>query len=490
MPLTLHNIIALFLYIVMQIKLYLLIGLFLCALIPARAQTYWTLEECIDHALKNNITVQQNQAQLNIASNNLQQSKLALLPSINASASNNYNFGRSIDPFTNTFAVQTIRSNNFGVNGNMTLFSGLQNQNTIKQMSSTQQAAKQDLQATRNTIALNIANAFLQVVLSEEIAEINKAQVQTTTQQLDRMHKLVEAGRSPINAELDIKAQLANEKFTLITSENQVKLAYLNLWQLMEKEPVEGDRVQKPGLTQDFENLPTFDPKTVYSNFSGTAPEIQAARYRVNSALYSHKVAMGGRSPRITLNASVSTLYSESFKTFGNYQTIGSRVLYIDPNNNPVLVPYEVPTSSSVTPFNQQLSDNLGRFVGVSMSIPIFNGWQVNNNIANTKTNIEVAELSQKQTENGVFKEVTTAVTEYEAAKSRYQSAKENLEAQKKSYDFAVARNEAGLMNFAEFGLIKNNYARAETTLAQAKYELLFRMKTIEFYNTGAISNK
>jgi outer membrane protein len=472
-------------------KLYLFfISVFLLSFSQGKAQTYWTLEDCINYALKNNLTIQQNQAQLSTAANNLQQSKMALLPSVNASASNNYNFGRSIDPFTNTYAVQQIRSNNFSINGNLTVFNGLQNQNTIKQMSNNQKAAKQDLEAARNNIALNIASAFLQVVLNEEIVEVNRAQVQTTQQQLDRASKLVEAGRQAINTELDIRAQLASEKLTLVNSENQVKLAYLNLWQLMVREPEEGDRVQKPQITQDFENLPTFTAQTVFSNFSQSAPEIRAAQFRVNSALYAHKVAVGGRSPRITVSGSISTLYSQSFKTYGGYTLLGTREVYRDLNGNPVYQPYAVPTTTEVTSFKTQFNDNLGKFFGVSMSIPIFNGGQVQTNVNNTKNNIQIAELNHKQAENTIYKDVVTAVTSYEAAKAQYASAKENFDAQQKSYQFAQVRNEAGLMNFAEFSIIKNNFAKAETNMAQAKYELLFRMKTIEFYNTGKITNQ
>lgn len=474
----------------MKNKLYIFVALILSATLQAGAQTNWTLEDCINHALKNNISVQQSQAQLSTATNNLLQSKLSLLPSINANASNNYNFGRSIDPFTNTFAVQQIRSNNFSISGNVTLFSGLQNQNTIKQNDATLKAAKQDLEATRNTIALNIAAAFLQVVLNEEIVEVSRVQMQTTQQQLDRAQKLVDAGRQPINTVLDLKAQLSSENLTLVNAQNQLELSYLNLWQLMMYQPAAGDKVVKPTITQDFENLPVYSPQTIYENFSQTAPEIRAAQYRVNSSLYAHKVALGGRSPRISLSGSISSVYSESFKSYGGYTTIGTRELYTDLNGNPVIAPYTIPTSASVTPFGQQLNDNLGKFVGFSMSIPIFNGWQVNNSISNAKNSIQIADLNKKQAENTVYRDVTTAVTQYEAAKAKYTSSKENIEAQQKSYEFANARNEAGLMNFAEFALIKNNLARAETNMVQAKYELLFRIKTIEFYNTGKITNQ
>ncbi len=474
----------------MKNKLYLIVALIISATLQTGAQTNWTLEDCINHALKNNITVQQSQAQLSTATNNLLQSKLSLLPSINANASNNYNFGRSIDPFTNAFAVQQIRSNNFSISGNVTLFSGLQNQNTIKQNDATLKAAKQDLDATRNTVALNIAAAFLQVVLNEEIAEVSRVQMQTTQQQLDRAQKLVDAGRQPVNTVLDLKAQLSSENLTLVNAQNQLELSYLTLWQLMMYQPTGDDKVVKPTITQDFENLPVYSPQTIYSNFSQTAPEIRAAQYRVNSSLYAHKVALGGRSPRISLSGSISSVYSESFKNYGGYTTIGTRELYTDLNGNPVIAPYAIPTTASVTPFGQQLNDNLGKFVGVSMSIPIFNGWQVNNSISNAKNSIQIADLNKKQAENTVYRDVTTAVTQYEAAKAKYTSSKENIEAQQKSYEFANARNDAGLMNYAEFALIKNNLARAETNMVQAKYELLFRMKTIEFYNTGKITNQ
>lgn len=480
-----------FLSIAMLRKITVLIAVGLTAVLSAGAQTYWTLEDCINYALKNNIAVQQSQVQLNIAGENLKQSQLNLLPSVNGQATNNYNFGRSIDPFTNTYAQQQIRSNAFSLNGSLTLFSGLQNQNTIKQQADTRKAAQEDLQATKNTISLNVANAFLQVVLNEELVRINTEQIKTTETQLDRVHKLVEAGSLPLNNEYDVRAQLASEKLNLVTAENQVKLAYLNLWQLMMyREAGENDKVKAPEITQDFENLPVYAPQTVYANFSATAPELQAAEYRIRSSQYALKVAQGGRSPRLALNASINTLYSESFRTFSGYTAVGSRVLYIDNTGTPVLVPYEVPTTSSVTPFSQQLNDNLGKFVGFNLSIPIFNGWQVNNNIKNARNNLSLSTLNHEQIENNVFREVSTAVTEYEAAKARYTSAKENVEAQKKSYEFATVRNESGLMNYAEYSVIKNNYQRAETSLAQAKYELLFRMKTIEFYNTGKITNQ
>lgn len=470
-------------------KKHLLILIFFVAPLAGFSQTSWTLEECINYALENNITVKQSEAQLTISSNNLTQSKMEMLPAISGSASHNYNFGRSIDPFTNTFATQQIRSNNFSVTGNITLFNGLQNQNTIKQRKAEKKAAKEDLEATKNNIALNIANAFLQVVLNEEVVAINKEQVKTTEQQLERTKKLVEAGRSAINAELDIKAQLASEKLNLVNAENQLKLSYLTLWQLMLKEPNNEDRIVKPGLSQDFDNLLPYAAANVYNNFAADAPEINAAKKRIISSNYAYKVAQGGRSPRIALNGSVSTLYSESFKNVGGFVTLGTREVYTDLNGNPVVIPYQVPTTSEVTPFGEQLNNNLGRFIGVGMTIPIFSRWQINTAIKNAKTNVKVAELNFRQAENNLFREVTTAVNEYDAARARYTSAKENLDAQKKSFEFAEARNKAGLMNFAEFALIKNNYTRAEITLAQAQYELLFRMKTIEFYNTGKITN-
>lgn len=470
-------------------KLCLLISLFLLVPLAGFSQTSWTLEECINYALENNITIKQSEAQLQIATNNLQQSKLALLPSVNGSASNNYNFGRSIDPFTNTFATQQIRSNNFSLTGNVTLFNGLQNQNTIKQRASDKKATREDLQAAKNTIALNIATAFLQVVLNDEVVAISKEQIKTTEQQLERTKKLVEAGRSAINAELDIRAQLATEKLNLVNAENQLKLSYLNLWQLMMKEPNSDDKVVKPGLTQNFDILRPYVAADVYSNFATNAPEINAAKQRILSSSYGYKIAQGSRSPRIFLNGSISTVYSESFKSLGGFETLGTREIYRDLNGNSIVIPYQVPTTSDITPFSEQLNNNLGRFIGIGMSIPIFNGWQTNTAIKNAKTSVTIAELNFKQAENNLFREVSTAITAYDAAKAQFESAKENLDAQKKSFEFAEARNKAGLMNFAEFALIKNNYTRAEITLVQAQYELLFRMKTIEFYNTGKITN-
>lgn len=462
--------------------------LFFAAVATASAQRGWTLQECVEYAIEHNIQTRQAAVNTENAMVDYNQSKLATMPSVNGSASNNYNIGRSIDPYTNTFKNQNVQSNSFGLSGNLTLFNGLQNNYTIKQNKNTLLSVRENENAIRNDISLKVCEAYLNILLNTEIVKVNEQQIQLTKEQLDRNQKLLDAGRANMSLVLDVEAQLATEELNLINAKNNLKFAYLNLWQLMLYKPSESDSVLSlPYEKSSLLNGERYDAAALFASFKQRSPEINAARFSITANRFALGAARGGRYPRLTLNAQLSTLYTESYRTGSDYQLIGNQVLYYDLNNNPIFSPVLVPTRSEVTPFNEQISNNYSKFVGFNLSIPIFNGYQVSGNILRAKNNYKLSELTYQNTENTVYQTIVRAVADYEASISNLAAANKNLSATEKSFEFGKMRYEENLLNTVEFNQLKNNYSKSEITLKQAEYQYIFRRKVLEFYKEGSI---
>jgi outer membrane protein len=180
-------------------------------------------------------------------------------------------------------------------------------------------------------------------------------------------------------------------------------------------------------------------------------------------------------------------LFTQSYKQVTGYEVLGTQVLYYDLNNNPVYAPFVRPTGTEVTPFNSQISNNLSKFVGLNLSIPIFNGYQVRSNIRTAKNNYEIAQINYEGAENKLYQDIFKAVADYNGSLSNLYAARKSRDASAKSYEFAKLREEAGLLNFIEFAQIKSNFAKAEIQAKQAEYQYLFRLKVIEFYKEGSI---
>ena len=226
---------------------------------PVPAKT-WSLEECIDYALKNNLQIKQSQLNTELAKSDLLQSQGNFLPSINANASHSYNIGRTIDRYTNTFANSQVLSQQFGVSGELTLFSGFQNINTLRQSRYDYLASKFDVDKMRNDISLNIASAYLQVLYSMDAVEIATNQMGLTTRQVERTAKLVDAGSTAKGTLLDIQAQLASEELNLTTAQNQRDIALLSLAQLLNLPTADGFSVVRPELGVVSDALLTATP--------------------------------------------------------------------------------------------------------------------------------------------------------------------------------------------------------------------------------------
>ncbi len=448
------------------------------------AQQNWTLQQCIDQALKNNLTVKQRELNLSSGKADHFQSKMNLLPSVNGQVTNNYNTGFSINPVTNqTLSDATFRSNNFVLSASMTLFNGLQNTNNVKLQASNVKATEEDVKTTRNNIALGVANAFMSVLLNEEIVKARALQIESTREQLIRQQKLFELGSSNKVRVLQLKAQVASEDLQLVTAQNQLQQSYLTLWQTMNINPDTANKIVKPASADFKVEEESQSADQIYNSFKERSPEIAAAKQRLRSAQLSQYIAQGGRSFRITTSAGINSFYSTQSMQGAGTPTLSSSIIGFDGSNNPIYsIPFPRYTETEVIPFSTQFDRNLGKSLGFTLSLPIFNGWQVNNNIQKARINQEIATLNQQQTDLDVYKNVNQAYLDFKSAQKQYESSQLNYEANKEAFDLANSQLTLGAINTNDYITSRNQFLSAETSLLQARYQLLFRRKVLDFY--------
>ncbi len=425
----------------------------LSPLVILSQQKAWTLEECISHALENNIRIKQQEIMTEYQVTALEQSKLGLLPTLNGSASHNYAFGRVLDMTTYTFTNQTVQSNNFNFGSNVTLFRGLINYNTIKKNSYQVLASEQDLEKFKDDISLNVALAYLQILLNQELVTATEGQVKQTKQQIERTGKLVAAGSLARGNLLDIEAQAAREELQLVNIENQLTISLLNLAQMLELQNIEGFAVAIPAITVESTVIDA-DPTTIFSVAEKTRPEILSAEYQLKSAEYDLAIAKGGRSPRLSLGASASTGYSDKRLKLGTD-------------------PY---------PFSEQLNDNLNYGLGFSLNIPIFNGWQVNTGIKNSRLNIDNSAYTLENTKKQLYKTIQQAYTDASGALKKFFASQKAVTSLEEAFRYSEQKLEVGMVTAVEYNQAKTQLLSAQSEMAQAKYEYVFKTKVLDFY--------
>lgn len=453
--------------------------------LPAAAQKYYSLEECVNQALKNNVTVRQRElAKESVAADKLQ-SRANLLPSVNGSATHNYNIGFAINPVTNSAERDvTFRNNSFGVNGSMVLFGGFQNLNNIRQQQASLEASEADVAGTKNSIALSVSNVYLQVLMNTEILSARKLQFASTQEQLKRQEKLYELGGVNRVKLLQLKAQAAGEEAQVVNAQTQLDQSYLNLWQLMNIAPDAQNKVVRPDSNIAVSLTPEGQTaEQIYQSFLDKSPEVKAAQKREDAARFSQYTALGGRSPRLTLSAGINSFYSTQNQRGVGSPTIRQVPIGVDINNNPIFANQASFSQTEVVPFGTQFDRNLGKNVGFTLSVPIFNGWQVNTNIQKSRINQINSSLTRKQTELDLYKNVNQAYLDYQSAQKRYESNINNFAANEEAMSLAETQFSLGALSAADFIVTKNQYLQAQTNLLQAKYELLFRRKVLDFYS-------
>ncbi|OFY82242.1 MAG: hypothetical protein A3F72_09425 [Bacteroidetes bacterium RIFCSPLOWO2_12_FULL_35_15] len=468
----------------------LIVVLFLVCSLSIKAQDAtktsqpWTLETCIDYALKNNIQIKQSELNTELSEINLTQSKANLLPSLNGNASHTYNYGRTIDRFTNQFATQQVLSQNLSLSSDVTLFGGLQTINSIKENKFTYLASKYDVEKMKNDISLNIASAYLQILYAMEAAENARNQMGITNAQVERTKKLVDAGAAAKGTLLDIQAQLASEELNVTNTQNQLDLSYLALAQYLNLPSATDFTIVKPDLSVGNETLLTATASQIYNSAVSNLPEIKSADLKVKSAEKAVDVALGGLSPRLVFSASYGTGYSSASQqmtsdpVFQNYQPNGS----FTSAGDTVLSPSFSSPAFEKIPFSKQYNDNINKSFGFYLTIPIFNRFQTKSTIDRARIQKTNADLNVESTKLQIEKNIQQAYADANAGLKKYNATLKAVDAMQESFKYTEQKFNVGMVNTTDYNTAKNNLIKVQSDLLQSKYEYVFKTKVLDFY--------
>jgi len=423
----------------------------------------WSLEECIQYAIDNNIQIKQQVLQTRYQDNILEQSKLNLLPTLNGQASHNFSFNRTLDQTTYQYVDQNGQSNQFYFGGNLNLFNGLQNYNTIRRNKYQLIASELDLQSLKDNISLNVALAFLQILLNSELVNTINNQLQITKQQIVRTEKMYSAGSVAKGNLLQIEAQAAGEELQLINLENQLGISYLNLTQMLELQSPEGFKIIIPEIRIDTNMIITGSVNDIFTEAQIIRPEIKSAEMNLAAKELDLQIARGARSPGISMNHSISTMYSN----------IRKKVIGLDPEEGAIYAEY---------PFSDQLNDNLNYGFGFSINIPILNGWQVNTNISNSKLNIENSRYTLEAQKKQLYKTIQQAYADAVAALKKYSSSMKAVASMEESFRYTEQKFNLGMVTPVDYNAAKTQLLTAQSDMSQAKYEFIFKTRVLDFY--------
>ncbi|WP_128545964.1 TolC family protein [Larkinella soli] len=464
----------------------------------APASNRFSLRQCIDIALKNNLQIKQSE--LNVQGSNLQlkQAKMNLLPNLQAFANQSFSSGRNINPGTNEFVESSISSNNYQLTSAVTLFNGMALQNTIKQFNLLFQSNQQNLLATQNTVALTVVQNYLNVLTFQEQLDIARRQVETSQGQLQRTEKLVNAGTLAEAQLYDLRAQVANDELAVVNAQNNLDLAKLALLQAMNlsattpngtpaPETIEVERYDLPD--------PTLEPysanaQQVYENALQFMPDIKAAELRVRSDAAGVAAARGGLYPTLSISGSLSTLYSNvglQRQIEDGVTQIPQTILLPDGTQQQIFILAKNFRSEKFS-YGQQLNNNLNRGLSLNLSIPIFGRYQARNRIVNATITQKSSEIIADNARLTLRQNIETAYTSMVAAGRRYRTTQVQVESLEKAFQAAESRFNAGALNSVDYSIAKNNLDRARANLVQAKFDYIFRTKILDFYQNKPLS--
>ena len=439
------------------------------------------LKQCIDYAWKNNIQVRQAELNVRQAELNKKQAKFAPYPSLNASYRHGGNFGRSIDFTSYQYVTSATHSAQVGLNLNVPVFQGLQLRNRLKQSFTEMQASQKDLEQSKESIGLSIAQAYLSILLAEEQVEVLKEQTKVTEAQLNRTLNLIKAGTLPENNRYDLEAQLARDEQGIVNAENGVEMAYVGLKMQMNMEITNPLKLQKIEIVTP-EIQEEWDVETVYAEASANMPNVVAARMREESAEMGVKIAKGALYPSVSAYGSLTSNFSSAARERTIEQTTETINLDIFGIQVPVGFPSVRTIEGGIIPYHKQIWDNIYTNVGVSVNVPIFNGFQTHIAIERAELGVKIAQLNTKQVHMQIKSDIERQISDLRAAQKSLVAAEKSLKATRASVENTRKRFELGVINGFELISVQNMLIAAESTLLQAKYDYVFKLKVLDFY--------
>lgn len=459
------------------------LGLF----VTIEAQQVWTLEKCVEYALGNNIQVKQQMLQVKSGQATVLQDQLNTLPTLNGFAMHGYNWGKTVDRYTNNFATKRVQTDNFYLSSSVSLFDGFQKINRIRQSKMDLQAANYDNDKLMDDISLGIGTGYLQILFYKELLKIAENQLAATDLQVARLQKLVNAGALAEGDLYNIQAQRAAENVQLVDARNNLDLAYLTLTQMLDL-PATGDfDIEVPDLELGAQPSITALPDQVYDYALENQPMIKAAEFRLKSSEYSLGQARGSVIPNLGMQGSLGTGYSGAASEVIDHYVLNGEKEIIGAVDIPNIGTQQVymlgvdPVWKNNT-FGDQVSDNINKSLSFNLSIPIFNGWASRTAISKAKLNVENTKYALDLKKLELRKTIQQSYADAKAALNKYQSSITGVEAARESFRYADQKFTLGSMNSVDYNNSKINFEKAESNLLQAKFDFIFKTTVLDFY--------
>lgn len=425
------------------------------------AQKAWTLQDCIEYAITNNVQIQQAEINEHISKNNLLQSELNLLPSISGAANYNFTFGYSISPVDYQYSKTNSQQLTTSLNSSLTLINGLQKINTIRKSKADAQAAGFDKQNTINNTTLQLTNYFLQVLLNKELLAVAQSQLDISATQLDQAKAKLKAGTMAEAEIYQFESAEASNNASMIQAKNNLSLSILQLKIALQLPDSVGFDVAAPNITNHMLTDISRQTETeLYSQAVYNQPAIKSAQAKVASAIYGHKIAIGSLSPSISFN----------FMLGDNYYDQAAKVISISP--------YVTEPIS----FRDQFKNNLQKIAGFNLQVPIFSGWSRMTNISNSKLQRQIQELELSNQKNKFRQDIQQAFNNAKGARETYFANEKAAISARKSYEAYQKRFSVGMSNSFELQQAQTNLYKAESQSAQSKYSYLLYLKILDFY--------
>ena len=432
----------------MKFKIILTLLLFSVALSFGQSKK-WTLEECVAYAVDNNLTIEQ--FELDLETVHLEKSDAIgdFIPSLNASSTVSGNTGLSFDPTTNQAVTTTIFTASGGISSNVTLFDGLRNIHRLNRAKLNAIASQYRLDNLKDDIRLNVANSYLQVLSNKESLRVFKAQYNVTQQDLKRTKELVDAGVVPSGDLLEIEATVANQEQQIVNSENLILISKINLAQLLQITDYENFDIADETFEIPPSEILTYTPRTIFEKAITFRNDIKFSEANIGIAEKDLQISKGALLPSLGAFFNYNTRYS------GQQQDLN---------------------------FTDQLWINDGISYGAQLSIPIFNGFSVKNNIKRSQINIDKAKIQLEQDKLALETTINQAYVDVKSFAKAYEAAQKTADARRLAYNYSKERFDVGLMNSFDFSQSHARVDDAEAQLVRTKYDYIFRLKVLEFY--------
>jgi outer membrane protein len=446
----------------------------------------YTLKECVDYALDHNILLRQTELAIENSLVGLNQAKAAKLPTVNGQVGANSNFGRNIDPFSNDIVTQTIGTNSMGIGANYTLYNGYRIKNSIERGTMDLEASRMDLAAQRNNISLQVAVAYVNVLSAQDMITVAEKNVEVTRLQLERTEKLVQAGSLPETNIFNLNAQLANNELQVVNSQNQYETAILTLKQTMNLTDNRAFTVSRVAVPNPAMQLYPESAEQVYQAAINYLPEIKASEIREQMAVKNIQIAKSVGLPTVSLNGNWRTAYSTAAKNRVSNgfdtQTVSATTVF-QGETIPFTIDFQQPSFDLVgIPYFSQLGNNQNMNIGLSVQIPIFNGFNQKYQMQSAKIQQLQSELNTENTLLGIRQNIDQAYINMQNAAKAYSANQIQVDALQRAFEAAEASYNAGASNYVDYNLARTQLDQAQANLIQAKYDYIFRIKILDFY--------